>query len=42
MDNNIIQSVFNSLEADTNEINKTRTEYAAIEAKIKEGRYSYD
>lgn len=40
MDNNIVQSVFDSLEADTNEINKTRTEYAALEAKIKEGRYS--
>ena len=40
MDNNIVQSVFDSLEADTHEINKTRTEYAALEAKIKEGRYS--
>lgn len=40
MDNNIVQSVFDSLEADTNEINKTRSEYAAIEKKIKEGRYS--
>lgn len=40
MDNNIVQTVFDSLEADTHEINKTRTEYAALDAKIKEGRYS--
>lgn len=40
MDNNIVQTVFNNLEAATTEINKTRTEYTALEAKIKEGRYS--
>lgn len=40
MDNNIVQTVFDSLEADTTEINKTKAEYAALNAKIKEGRYS--
>lgn len=40
MDNNIVQTVFDNLEAATAEINKTRTEYTALEAKIKEGRYS--
>lgn len=40
MDNNIFQTVFDSLEADTTELDKLRTEYAALEAKIKEGRYS--
>ena len=40
MDNNIVQTVFDNLEAATTEINKTRTEYAKLEAKIKEGRYS--
>lgn len=40
MDNNIVQTVFDNLEAATTEINKTRTEYAALDAKIKEGRYS--
>ena len=40
MDNNIVQTVFDSLEADTTEINKTKAEHAALEAKIKEGRYS--
>ena len=40
MDNNIVQTVYDSLEAATTEIDKTRSEYAAIEAKIKAGRYS--
>lgn len=40
MDNNIVQTVYDSLEAATTEIDKTRSEYAAIEKKIKEGRYS--
>lgn len=40
MDNNIVQTVYDSLEAATTEIDKTRSEYAALEKKIKEGRYS--
>ena len=40
MDTNIVQTVFDSLEADTTELDKVRTEYSALEAKIKEGRYS--
>ena len=40
MDTNIVQTVFDTLEADTTELDKVKTEYAALEAKIKEGRYS--
>lgn len=40
MDNNIVQTIFDTLEADTTELDKVKTEYAALEAKIKEGRYS--
>lgn len=40
MDNNIIQTVFDSLDADAAGLEKLKTEYAALEAKIKEGRYS--
>lgn len=42
MDNNIVQTVYDSLEAATTEIDKIRSEYAAIDAKIGAGRYSYD
>ena len=42
MDNNIVQTVYDSLEAATTEMDKTKDEYAAIEAKIKAGRYSSD
>lgn len=40
MDNNIAQAVFDSLDADTTEISKVKAEHAALEAEIKEGRYS--
>lgn len=40
MDNNIVQTIFDTLEADTTELDKVKAEHAALEAKIKEGRYS--
>lgn len=40
MDNNIFQTVFDSLEADIAALDKDKAEYADLEAKIKEGRYS--
>ena len=39
MDNNIVQSVFDSLDADTTEIGKTVAEYEELETKIKDGYF---
>ena len=40
MDNNIVQTVFDTLEARTAEIAATRAEYDKMEEKAKSGRYS--
>ena len=40
MDNNIVQTVFDTLEARTDEISKDIAERDKLEEKIKSGRYS--
>ncbi len=40
MDNNIVQTVYNTLEAHTEEIGKTIAERDKLEGKIKSGRYT--